>query len=103
MVPERLAWAGAVIMACVGIYLSYVPLANSLGKVVITILGGLVLLAAVLMFPWRRRADGSPTRLISPKVSGSNNRTQSAGDNSSQYMAGRDAKVDNSVRRDSKG
>lgn len=93
MVPERLAWVGSVIMSGVGIYLSYKPIANDLGKGLVIGLAVLIILGAVLMFPWRRRADGSPGRLIGVRVSGRNNRVQTAGDNSSQVMADRDASV----------
>ena len=95
MVPERLAWAGGVVMSCVGIYLSFVPIANQLGKVVIIVLAASIILGAVLMFPYRRRNNGSPGRLINIRVSGRNNRVQTAGDNSTQLMADRDATIHN--------
>jgi hypothetical protein len=99
MIPERLAWAGNVVMACVGIYLSFVPIANQLGKWVIVALGALIILGAVFMFPWRRRADGSAARLINVRVSGRGNRTQIAtGDNANQVMADRDVTVHRDLR-----
>jgi hypothetical protein len=93
MVPERLAWVGGVIMSCVGIYVSYVPIANDLGKGLVAGLAGLVILAAILMFPWRRRSDGSPARLYKVKVGGRGNRVQTAGDNSTQVIANGDATI----------
>ena len=96
MVPERLAWAGSVMMSGIGIYLSYMPIANDLGKWLVIGLAALVILGAVFMFPWRRRADGSAARLINVRVGGRKNRTQVAGDNANQYMVGRDAKISSS-------
>lgn len=87
MVPERLAWAGSVIMSCIGIYLSFVPLAGQLGRWFVVALAGLVILAAVAMFPWRRRLDGSAARLVGGlQLSGSNNRVQVARDHANQVM-----------------
>lgn len=87
MVPERLAWAGGVAMSCIGIYLSFVPLAGQLGRWLVVALAGLVILAAILMFPWRRRPDGSAARLAGGlHLSGSNNRVQIAGDHANQVM-----------------
>jgi hypothetical protein len=93
MVPERLAWTGGVIMSGVGIYLSYEPIASDLGKGLVITLATLVILAAILMFPWRRRADGSSVRIYSVKVGGRGNRVQNAGDNATQVIADRDARL----------
>ncbi|MDT5344179.1 MAG: hypothetical protein QOE52_3363 [Mycobacterium sp.] len=93
MVPERLAWAGSVIMSGVGIYLSYKPIANDLGKGLVVGLAALIILGALLMFPYRRRNADSPGRLISVRVGGRNNRVQTAGDCSTQVIADRDATV----------
>jgi membrane protein implicated in regulation of membrane protease activity len=88
MVPERFAWLGSVAMALVGIYLSYVPLKHDLGKVAVVVLASVIIIAAILMFPWRRRPDGSPARLIGGRfaVRGDNNRVQVAGDHANQVM-----------------
>jgi hypothetical protein len=87
MVPERLAWAGSVIMSCVGIYLSYKPIANDLGKGLVIGLAALIIVGAVLMFPWRRRADGSQGRLINTRVIGHHNPTMIAGERSNQIVS----------------
>jgi hypothetical protein len=93
MLAERLAWAGSVMMSGVGIYVSLVPITNQLGKTLVIALAGSVLLAAVLMFPWRRQSDGSPVRLYNVKVGGRGSRVQSAGDNATQVMASHDVTV----------
>jgi hypothetical protein len=95
---ERFAWAGGVTMSVIGIYLSYRPIAHDLGKGLVIALAGSVILAAILMFPWRRRSDGSPVRLYNVKVGGRGNRVQTAGDNSTQVIANRDATVHRSGR-----
>jgi hypothetical protein len=87
MVPERLAWAGSVVMSGIGIYLSYRPIANDLGKGLVTALAVLIIAAALCMFPWRRRADGSPRRLINTRVGGHHNPTMIAGERSSQIVS----------------
>ena len=58
MIPERLAWVGSVIMSGVSLYLAYMPIASNLSKGLVIALAGMVILAATLMFPWRRRKDG---------------------------------------------
>ena len=87
MVPERLAWVGSVIMSGVGIYLSYKPIANNLGKGLVIGLAVLIIFAALAMFPWRRRADGTPGRLINVHVSGHHNPTMIAGERSNQIVS----------------
>lgn len=93
MVPERLAWVGGVLISCVGIYVAYIPIANDLGKGFVATLAGLVILAAILMFPWRRRSDGVAARLYNVRVRGRGNRVQTAGDNSTQVITSHDATV----------
>lgn len=93
MIPERFAWLGSVVMSLVGIYLSYVPLKHDLGKVAVVVLASVIIVAAIAMFPWRRKSDGSTSRLVNTKVGGRNNRVQTAGDNSTQVIAGGDATV----------
>jgi membrane protein implicated in regulation of membrane protease activity len=100
MWSERLAWAGSLIMSGVAIYLAWVPVASQLGRWVFVAIAALVILAALLMFPWRRRADGSAARFINNiRVSGRGNRVQSAGDNSTQAMADRDVTINPVVSR----
>lgn len=103
MIPERLAWTGSVAMAGVGIYLSYVPLASNLGRGLVIGLASIVIVAALLMFPWKKNGDGSAARLGSRvRISGSRNHIQIAGDNSTQYQVGRDAKISATDRRGAK-
>lgn len=86
---ERGAWAGTVTMALVGIYLSYKPIQHDLGRGLVAALAGLVIVAAILMFPWRRQTDGSPQRLVSgfrAVVGGSKNNVQIARDHANQTM-----------------
>lgn len=86
---ERFAWAGTVTMAVIGIYLSYRPIQHELGKGLVAGLAGLVILAAILLFPWRRRDDGTPERLVSgfrAGVRGNKNNVQIARDHANQTM-----------------
>jgi hypothetical protein len=103
MVPERLAWVGGVVMSCVGVYVAYIPIANDLGRDLVATLAGLVIIAAILMFPWRRRSDGAAARLYNIRVRGRGNRVQTAGDNSTQVIANHDATVHAPARETESG
>jgi len=49
-------------MSSVTINLAWVPVASQLAGWVFIAIAALVILAALLMFQWRPRADGSPSR-----------------------------------------
>ncbi|WP_204802634.1 hypothetical protein [Mycobacterium riyadhense] len=86
---ERFAWAGGVIMSGIGIYLSYRPIAHDLGKSLVLALASLMIVATILLFPWRRKGDGSASRLIDnfrASVRGNHNNVQIARDHANQTM-----------------
>ena len=85
---ERLAWIGNLVLAGTGIWLSWWPVSSQLSKWVTLAIAGLVIVAAIAMFP-RRRPSGEATRLIDSlgaTIKGNNNRIQIARDNANQIM-----------------
>ena len=82
MLGQRLTWGGTAIVSALMIYLAWAQIADHLAKWSFGVIGGLLFIASMIMFPWGRKDDGSPRRLINVNVRGRNNPTFTAGDSS---------------------
>jgi len=81
MIGERIAWFGNLILAVVMFVVGVIPMAKTTATSVLVVLAIAAVIAFILMFPWRQRADGSAVRLINTvRVSGRDHRVQTAED-----------------------
>ncbi|MDV7135414.1 hypothetical protein [Williamsia muralis] len=91
---ERSAWAGNSIVAGVAVFLAAVPLAKTTAGWVFYVVGGLMIVATILLFPYAE-AGGRKKRLLGAltRDGGTRNRTQVAGANSQQVIADGDVNI----------
>lgn len=85
MLEKRLGWGGSAIISAITVYLAWAQVADHLAKWSLGLIGGLLFIASMVMFPWHGRDDQSPKSLaniISTRVRGRSNASLVSGEHS---------------------
>jgi hypothetical protein len=82
MLAPRLLWGGGAIISALTVYLAWAQVADHLARWSFGVIGGLLFIASMIMFPWGQNDDGLPRRLIKTNVRGRNNPTFVTGEGS---------------------